>query len=161
MKALSLAIFFLALALELAVAAPSATAKNLKGTVMWKPQDSADFRPLHEGERISEGANIRTGKDSSVNFVLFPGMIIHLGDNTDFTFSEIKERSRDVAVDISVVTLHSGTMSSSIKQRLPQPAVLTIVTPQGELMANETFFGVSVQGTTAYLAVKEGLVALK
>lgn len=86
--------------------ARAATFRELANSVEMRPNvdEASAWTPVHLGDTIAQGGQVRTGAEASTRLDLTEGTKIHVGPNTVFTVEELKPPSAEPYTRLNVLT---------------------------------------------------------
>ncbi len=112
---------------------------------------------LYNGDVVTEGDRIQTGKDARVEIAL-AGHSVRILENTDVTLLELKKSetgSRAVSLDVG-----QGTVLGSVRKLTPGES-FQVRTPVAIAGVRGTRFSVAVSGSSAQVRLYDGAVDVK
>ena len=156
-------ILFLAAMLAQVSFATDAVVKNVQGRVDAAPPGSKEMAPIREGQKLAPGTTVVSGANGEAVIVTSPGAAIHIQPSSRLVLqlNEFSSENGKITNRKTVVDLQDGTLSALISKNDPKTTRFEVRTPQGVAAARGTFFGVTVQGDEAFVAVKEGKVGVQ
>ncbi len=162
MNSLRLVLLFAAV-LAHAGLATDAVVRSVSGQAESAAPGSKEMTPLREGQKLAPGTTVVTGADGEAVIVTTPGAAIHVQKSSRLVLrtNEFASESGKITNRRTVVDLQSGTLSALISKNDPKTTRFDVRTPQGVAAARGTFFGVTVEGQEAFVAVKEGKVGIQ
>lgn len=102
---------------------------NIKGTVEVRASVNDSYAPAEVGQRLAEGAQIRTGADGIVALYRDALTMMIVDNNSE---AQIKTLGGTVEVPITVVTVLSGAAAlEHHAEKLPEGSILSVETPEG------------------------------
>lgn len=102
---------------------------NIKGTVEVRASANGSYAPAEVGQRLSEGAQIRTGADGIVALYRDALTMMVVDNNSE---AQIKTLGGTVEVPITVVTVLNGAVAlEHHAEKLPEGSILNVETPEG------------------------------
>ncbi len=114
-------------------------------------------KSLKTGDKVAEGATIRTGEASRVVILASRGSAIRITANSEVTFAKMRDESRDSAVRVN---LRRGSVAALIDRSKTGPIDFNIHTPHGVAQARGTFFAVAIADGKTYTRVRHGKVSV-
>ena len=102
---------------------------NIKGTVEVRSSANDAYAPAELGQRLGEGAQIRTGADGIVVLYRDKLTMVIVDNNSE---AEVKTLGGTVEVPITILTVLTGAVGlEHHTEKLPEGAVLSVETPEG------------------------------
>jgi len=102
---------------------------NIKGTVEVRASANDSFAPAEVGQRLAEGAQIRTGADGIVALYRDALTMMVVDNNSE---AQIKTLGGTVEIPITVVTVLKGAVAlEHHAEKLPEGSILNVETPEG------------------------------
>lgn len=156
-------ILFLAAMLAQAAFATDVTVKSVQGRVEAAAPGSKEMAPIREGQKLVPGTTIVSSANGEAVILTSPGAAIHVQPSSRLVLqlNEFSSENGKITNRKTVVDLQDGTLSALISKNDPKTTRFEVRTPQGVAAARGTFFGVTVQGDEAFVAVKEGKVGVQ
>lgn len=160
--ALGLVAVFIVMAATSALAT-DAVVKSVQGRVDAAPSGSKEMAPIREGQKLAPGTTIVSSANGEAVILTSPGAAIHVQPSSRLVLqlNEFSSENGKITNRKTVVDLQDGTLSALISKNDPKTTRFEVRTPQGVAAARGTFFGVTVQGDEAFVAVKEGKVGVQ
>ena len=143
--------------------ATDATVKSVQGRVEAAAPGSKEMAPIREGQKLAPGTTIVSSANGEAVILTSPGAAIHVQPSSRLVLqlNEFSSENGKITNRKTVVDLQDGTLSALISKNDPKTTRFEVRTPQGVAAARGTFFGVTVQGDEAFVAVKEGKVGVQ
>ena len=143
--------------------ATDATVKSVQGRVEASAPGSKEMAPIREGQKLAPGTTIVSSANGEAVILTSPGAAIHVQPSSRLVLqlNEFSSENGKITNRKTVVDLQDGTLSALISKNDPKTTRFEVRTPQGVAAARGTFFGVTVQGDEAFVAVKEGNVGIQ
>ncbi len=156
-------ILFLAVMFAQVGLATDATVKSVQGRVEAAAPGSKEMAPIREGQKLAPGTTIVSSANGEAVILTSPGAAIHVQPSSRLVLqlNEFSSENGKITNRKTVVDLQDGTLSALISKNDPKTTRFEVRTPQGVAAARGTFFGVTVQGDEAFVAVKEGKVGVQ
>ncbi|MBL8079777.1 MAG: hypothetical protein JNM55_17550 [Anaerolineales bacterium] len=102
---------------------------NIKGTVEVRASANDSYAPAQVGQRLAEGAQIRTGVDGIVALYRDALTMMIVDNNSE---AQIKTLRGTVEVPITVVNVLNGAVAlEHHAEKLPEGSILSVETPEG------------------------------
>lgn len=102
---------------------------NVKGTVEVRSSANDTYAPAEVGQRLGEGAQIRTGTDGIVALYRDKLTMVIVDNNSE---AEVKTLQGTVEVPITILTVLTGAVGlEHHAEKLPEGAILRVETPEG------------------------------
>jgi len=170
-----LATISISLALAVSLSAEAMKLGNIrafqvKGTVTWLDHDGRDMGQLKRGQKLYEGSQIFTQKDSSAMLMFTNGAVIQLLDDTEIDITRFQQvpydrhlgsyltLQKDPSKSVTLITLNKGTIEG-IARKLQLDSKYDIATPIGTAGVRNNMSVLStstIKYSVSYLQNKNG-----
>jgi hypothetical protein len=141
-----------------------ATVANYKGKVEYAEPGTTAFKPVSQEEPIPAGSTLRTGPNSFIAVVPFPGAALTLGENGELSMPtlNIGTENNKIVNKTAVVDLKQGMVTVSIDHQAADkiPVDFKVATATGVASAVGTQYVVAVVNGITYVKVLDGTVGL-
>lgn len=139
-----------------------ATVANYKGKVEFAPPGTTDFQPVSQEVPIPAGSKLRTGPNSFIAVVPFPGAALTLGENAELDLPTMSIATEDnkITKKTALVDLKQGMVTVSIDHESAQkiPVDFKVTTGTGVASAVGTQYVVARVNGVTYVKVLQGTV---